>query len=85
MRPNGITVASFVPFGVTQRDFCPSTVSVLIDASDWSPTTIWRSTVKFTFAEVPASSTSPTLPTLMPATRTSLPGVMPPASPKNAE
>lgn len=40
VRPNGITVASFVPFGTTQRDFCPSTVSVLIDASDWSPTTI---------------------------------------------
>jgi hypothetical protein len=84
VRPNGITVALPVPWGVTPSDFSPSTVSVLIATSDWSPTLMWRSTVKLTFAVSPANSTLDTLPTLIPETFTSFPGTMPPASVKKA-
>ena len=44
-----------LPFGVTASDFSPSTVSVLIATSDWSPTLTLRSTVNVTFAASPAS------------------------------
>jgi len=72
------------PRGVTASDFSPSTVSVLIATSDWSPTLTSRSTVNVTFAASPANSTPVTLPTLMPDTLTSLPGEIPPASVKYA-
>ncbi len=84
VRPNGIDVELPVPPGVTDRDFWPSTVSVLIATRVWSPTLTWRSTVNVTLAASPASSTEDTWPTLIPETATSLPGVMPPASVKNA-
>jgi hypothetical protein len=77
-----MTVTLPVPPGVTDSDFWPSTVSVLIATSDWSPTRMSRSTVNVTFAAAPASSTDDTLPTWIPETATSLPGVMPPASSK---
>lgn len=51
---------------------------------DWSPTLILRSTVKPTLALAPDSATSVTLPTVMPETFTSLPGLIPPASLKYA-
>ena len=69
---------------MTASDFSPSTVSVLIATSDWSPTLTSRLTVNVTFAVSPASATPVTLPTLIPDTLTSLPGEMPPASVKYA-
>ena len=84
MRPNGITFVLPAPCGVTASDFSPSTVSVLIATRDWSPTLTLRSTVNVTLAVSPANSTAETLPTVMPETFTSLPGVMPPASVKKA-
>ncbi len=84
MRPTGIEVTDPLPLGVTASDFSPSTVSVLMATSDWSPTRTLRSTVNVTFAVSPASATLLTLPTLIPDTLTSLPGEIPPASVKNA-
>ena len=63
-------------------DRSPSTVSVRIATSDWSPTLTSRSTVNVTLAVSPASPTPVTLPTLIPDTFTSLPGEIPPASVK---
>lgn len=88
VRSSGITEPSAsrpVPAGRTSRNLAPSTVAVLIDAPVASPRVLPSNTVKSARTARPASSTSSTLPTTTPASRTSSPDFRPAASLNSAE
>ena len=70
------------PRGVTSRNLVPSTVSVLIAASVRSPSSTRTVDCELHQHLVPSRRMLETLPTDIPDTRTSLSGLMPPASAK---